>query len=215
MRLSENLVLPNQDVIGPSEKFEVHFDNPPGHSPARFVTPIFDRESFQAQLQKSLNGKAENINIGGVYSGAYTDESYAIIIFALGGIAGGILGAIGQDIWNSIKSTLANVLKRNNGKRNLVEIGLKLEEVDVILHFESRSASNLPDMLDEADSLLSELKTVFEQDNSIFKNAKTIELRKTEDNKDYTCKLYSYPRVSLIESELKKKKEEKETRTED
>ena len=83
MPFSDRLNVSYSDVTEPSDDLKIRFDDPPGPSPARFVGPIFDREKFLEELTRDLGNQATRIQIGCVYSGAHTVESYVIILFFL------------------------------------------------------------------------------------------------------------------------------------
>lgn len=188
--LSESILLLTEEPLKLKDKLFVKFDDPPGSSPMRFVLPAHNVESEKDALQQQLKDKVTVLEIGGVYSGAYTGESYAIIWFALGGIAGGILGALGQDLWNLIKSSSKKLFNMNRAKRNLLEVVLELEEFDVILHYESRNPEEIPQMLEEADSILKELSQACIDSKEMFDKTKTIELRRNPKELKYICIRY-------------------------
>jgi len=205
MAFSENLTLDHLTVVGPSDKPQVQFDDPPGPSPARFVGPIHDKEKLLEDLTSDLGNQAYRVRIDGVYSGAFTGESYAIILFVLGGIAGGVLGAVGQDVWNAIKKAMAKALQRNGARRNVVEVAFEFEECDIILHAESRSAAQIPGMFDDADNALMQLKGELVERKSLPKGVEAIEVRADSQTGKRTHILYSYRRARLIMDELSKK----------
>ena len=184
----------------------IKFDDPPGSSSARFIISILHGlETVQNELSNDLKDNLQNVGIGGIYSGAYTDETYAILIFALGGLAGGVLGAIGQDIWNAIKESCRKIFQHKGAKRNVLEVVINFENIDVILHFENRQAMSLPKVLDNADSILSELKQVMQEASPPIKSAKTIELRQIPGEESFNCVLHSYRKVEEVLNNLTKK----------
>ena len=203
MQLTDRIRLKTEEIKRPAKELQIQFDDPPGPGPARFVSPLYDLESPVSSLRKKLQEKVSDIEVGGVYSGAYTGESYAILWFALGGIAGGLLGAVGQDIWNALKKACKKIMERNGARRNVVEVALGFKDLDVILHYESRNPSDFPDMFDDADLILQELKDALSQKNM---GAKTVELRLHRGRKTYDCILYSYRRCEKM-IQLRKKKD--------
>jgi hypothetical protein len=167
--------------------------------------PILDgQEEVADDLSKRLKGKIDEVGIGGVYSGAYTDESYAILLFALGGVAGGVLGAIGQDVWNGLKKACAKVFRGGGAKRNVIEVALRFEKLDVLLHFEDRNASSLPRILDDADAVLIELHDAMQVESSPLAAAKAIELRQIAGESDFECVLHSFRKGEMILEDLTK-----------
>lgn len=202
MAFSENLTLDRSEVVGPSDKFQIHFDDPPDPSPARFVGPIRDKERLLEDLTSGLGNQAYRVRIGGVYSGAYTGESYAIVLFVLGGIAGGVLGALGQDIWSAIKKTMGKALQRNEARRNVVEVAFEFEECDIILHAESRSPAKIPQMFDDADAALMQLKYELAEGKNLPDVVEAIEVRSDSQTGKTTHILYSYRRTRVMIDEL-------------
>jgi hypothetical protein len=133
-----------------------------------------------------------------------TNETYAILLFALGGVAGGVLGSIGQDIWNEIKQTCAKIFRRKSAKRNVLEVAMRFENLDVVFHFENRNAGSLPAVLDEADSILIELQNSMKVDSHTLKSAKAIELRQIPGESDFECVLHSFRKGDNILRNLTK-----------
>jgi hypothetical protein len=125
MAFSGIMTLDRSAIVGPSDKLKFQFDDPPGPSQGRFVGPILDKEKLLEDLTSDLGNQAYRVRIGGVYSGANTGESYAIVWIVLGGIAGGVLKAVGQDVWNAIKKAMAKALQRNVARRNVVEVAFE------------------------------------------------------------------------------------------
>jgi len=204
-QLSDRIKITDPTIHKRPKMMMVKFDDPPGASPARVILPILHgQESVREQLSDELKGSVQKAGIGGVYSKAYTDETYVILIFALGGIAGGALGAIGQDIWNTIKNNCKKIFQRKGAKRNVLEIALHFNTVDVLLHYENRSALSLPESLNNADSILSELGSVLQDKSSILHQAKTIELRQIADEQKFECVLHSYRKAKTNLNELTK-----------
>ena len=186
-------------------KLTVKFDDPPGPSPARFTMPILaGQEGVADDLSKELMGKMEKVGVGGVYSGALTGESYAILLFALGGVAGGVLGAIGQDVWNGLKKACTKVFRGRGAKRNVMEVALRFEGVDVLFHFEDRTALSLPGVLDEADAILVELRDAMQAESSPLAAAKAIELRQIPGESDFECVLHSFRKGETVLKNLTK-----------
>lgn len=188
-----------QKIEVETDGFHIKFDDPPGPSPARFVGPLPGVDKVQPNLEKLLKEKVPDLYIIGIYSGAYSDESYTAIIFLLGGLAGGLFEAIGQDVWNAIKKSVKQLLGKHGSHRNIMEVILDYSEMDVIFHYESRNFKKLPNMLDEVESVLEELKHSL--DNSDRKKhileAKSIELRR-QPSGVYACIRYSYRRSKKI-----------------
>ncbi len=131
------------------------------------------------------------IEAGGVHSEAFTGESYAYLWFALGAVAGGLLNAVGQDLWNVIKTGFKKIFSKICVRRNVFEVAFSFKEIDVIFHYESRKPSSIPKMLDEADDILDELKKVFFDNKENLEGLRTIELRRQQDG-SYGCVYYSY-----------------------
>lgn len=203
MQLSDRIRLKTEKINRPAKELQIHFDDPPGYSPARIVSPLFDLESPISSLKEDLREKVSEIEVGGVFSAAYTGEGYAILWFALGGVAGGLLGAIGKDVWDALKKACKKIMERNGARRNVVEVALTFNSVDIIFHFESRNPVRLSDMFNDGDSILQELKEALSQKSLA---AKTIELRLNRDGKGYDCVLYSYRRCKKLIQMQKKKK---------
>jgi len=205
IQLSDRIKIIDSTIHKRQNTMMVKFDDPPGPSPARCTLSILHgQEDIQNQLSNDLKGNVKNVAIGGVYSHAFTDETYAILIFALGGVAGGGLGAIGQDIWNAIKTSCQNIFQRKSAKRNILEVALHFEGVDVLLHYENRSALSLPEVLNNADSILKELSLVLRDKTSSLKQAKTIELRQIKGEDNFECVLHSYRKSETIIRNLTK-----------
>jgi hypothetical protein len=202
MQLSNRIRLTTDKLKRPTKEIEIIFDDPPGYSPARTLTSLYGLESPFLSLKEALGNKVNEIEAGGVHSDAFTGESYAILWFALGGIAGGVFGAIGQDIWDALKKACKKIMERNGSRRNVVEIVLIFDIMDLILHYESRNPYKLSDMLDDGDVILRELQESLSQ--KVLK-AKTIELRLNRDGRSYECVLYSYRRGKKFIQKRKKK----------
>jgi len=205
VQLSDRITVKSVKKERPSKELKVRFDDPPGPSPARMVVPIREVEAPVSSLRKALDGKVSALEAGGVSSHAYTGESYVIVIFVLSGIVGGILGAIGQDVWRALKRACSKIINSNSARRNVVEVALEFGDMDVILHYESRNPSKLADMFSTADSILEELKDALARKPDLIRGVKTIELRLKDDGKSYNCVFYSYRRCrKIIQMQSKK-----------
>jgi hypothetical protein len=205
IRISPRLRISDPTLHQRPGKLTVKFDDPPGSSPARFTMPILHgQEGVADDLSKELKGKIEKVGVGGVYSGAYTDETYAILLIALGGVAGGMLGAIGQDVWNGIKKACAKVFRGRGAKRNVIEVAIRFDNIDVLFHFEDRTASSLAEVLDESDTILIELHDAMQAELSPLKKAKAIELRQVPCESDFECVLHSFRKGEMILKNLTK-----------
>jgi len=202
MQLTKRIRLKEEKIKRPTKELQIQFDDPPGPSPARIAFPLYGLEPPVSSLRKDLQEKVSDIVAGGVTTRAFTGENYTILWLALGGIAGGFLGAVGQDIWNALKKACKNIIQRNWARRYVVEIALGFKDLDVVLHYESRNLSGFPDMLDDADLILQELKNALSQKNI---EAKTVELRLCHGRKTYDCVLYSYRRCKKMIQIGKKK----------
>ena len=185
----------SEEIKRPTKELLFEFDDPPGPSPqGRERGPLFGLESPVSALKKDLGQKVSSIEVGGVFSAAYTGESYSIVWFALAGVAGGLLGAIGQELWDAIKSAYKKITQPYAARRNVAEVLLEFRDWDVVLHYGSRDPSKLPDMFDDADSILQELPSAIKALSSKGIKGKTIELRLQCDGKEYHCVIYSYRR---------------------
>lgn len=207
MGFSESLTLDDSAIIGPLDKLEVHFDDPPGPSPARCNCPIRDREKLLEDLTSNLGNESYLVQIGGVYSSAYTGESYAIVLFVLGGVAGGILGALGQDVWDAIKKTISKAVQSNGARRNVVEVAFEFEECDIIFHVESRSPDEIPHMFDDANAALMQLKEKLAKGKDFPSEVEAIEIRSDSQTGKTTNILYSYRRARMMMNDLSEKPE--------
>jgi hypothetical protein len=204
MELSKRIRIEKEEVENSTEELLIQFDDPPGPSPARLVGPLYDLDVPLRSLQNDLQDKVSDLEVGGVYSQAYTGESYAILWVVLSGVAGGFLGAVGKDIWNALKKACRKIMERNSARRNVVEIGLEFDDLDVIFHYESRDGSKISDMLNDADSILEEIKNTLSHRGNIIGNVKTLELRRQCDG-SFVCVLYAYKRCrKMIETRRKK-----------
>ncbi|MBM4031048.1 MAG: hypothetical protein FJ291_04600 [Planctomycetes bacterium] len=202
-KISSRLQLSDAKLHSRPDKLTVEFDDPPGPSPARFIMPILHgQEEVVDELSRDLRPRVDKVGVGGVYSGAYTDETYAILLFALGGLAGGVLGAIGQDVWNGLKKACSKVFRGRGAKRNVLEVAIRFEEIDVVFHFENRNASSLPGALDDADAILVELHDALHRDSSPLAAARAIELRQIPGESAFECILHSYRKAEVILKEL-------------
>ena len=150
------------------------------------------------EFSRDIGKRATHVQIGGVYANALTGESYAIILFILSGMAGGVLGELGVDIWNVIKKSIKTILQLNSARRNVVEVMLEFKEYDIVLHVESRSPAQIPKIFKDADVALVQLKREFITRKSLPRGVKTVEIRLNFRDGKITHVLYSYRRIRFI-----------------
>jgi hypothetical protein len=180
------------------------FDDPPGYSPSRWIAPLIDRDLVIAELTKSFRGRVSRVQVAGTCSGGYTGESFEIVVIVLGVIGSGILGAVGKDIWEGIKKAMMRTVNRKP-RRTLVEVAMQFQECDVILHAESRNASEVPATFDDADEFLKELKGRLAYGSALPQDAETIEVRVTSSAEKARNVLYSYRRAQFMMQEIESK----------
>lgn len=195
------------DVVGPSEGFEVTFQDPPAPGRARYTRPIGERQRLAEGLRDAIGSDAERAQLGGVRSVASAGDSYVIILFALGAIAAGMLGAMGADIWKTIKESMSKILQKNSADRNVVEVAMELDELDIIFHAESRTPGEIPSMFDDAASIVRRLKEDASFQGALPANVEAIEVRASAGDDRPSCILYSYRRARLMLEELGKEPE--------
>ncbi len=207
-------ILDNSTVVNTSQAEGVTFDDPPGHSSSRWKSSLFDREVSLAELTNSLQGRVNRIQVAGTCSGAYTGESFEILLIVLSGIGGGILGAVGKDIWEGIKKIIMRTVKRGP-RRALVEVALEFRECDVILHVESRSAREILNMFDDADEVLEQMKLRIGKEPAILERAQTIEIRTNSNSESATTVLHSYRRARFMMDSISREADTRQRQTQD
>jgi len=161
---------------------QVTFSHPPGASRARWFHPVFDREQTRSELLDDLADRVKSAEIEGVFSGAHSGEAYLIALFILGGIGGGALAAIGEDIWTALRKAIAKVMKRHGSPHNLVEVVLEFNDFDVVFHVESKEHKSVPEMFDDADRALGRLAEVLADPTKIPGDLKTVEIRASAES---------------------------------
>ena len=181
----------------------VRFDDPPGYSPGRWTSTLFDRDETLDALRANTGNRVKYIDVQGVFSGAYSGEAYLIAVFILGGVAGGLLGAIGQDLWTATKAGINKLLTRHGAPHNLIEVAIEFKEYDVIFHAESTTSKDLPAMFDDADAVLERLAGLMADPKKFPKGARTIEIRASTKRKNIETSYYSYRRIERLKGAAK------------
>lgn len=194
-----------ENKAGPGE---VTFTNPPGYSPARWFSPLFERNEVLDALKSNLGKRADTVDIQGVFSGAYSGEAYIIILFVLSGVAGGFLGEIGKDLWTVLKNSISKLLTRHGAPHNLVEVAIEFKECDVIFHAESDTLEDIPSMFDDADDVLRQLAESMSDQEKIPKGLESIEIRAGAKGEKSNSVFYSYRRIEQMKQIAKSREGE-------
>jgi len=96
------------------------------------------------EVQSELENLREHgIQIKFQAHGAHSGEFPTIIMVLLGGIAGGMLGAMGTDIWNSLKKYLTNAYSLQENKRKEL-LGTREPRYNILAAYIIHTLSGIP-----------------------------------------------------------------------